>query len=316
VKQNLLLIGAGALGSRHLQSLAAGEDVASVTVVEPRQSGRDKAKACWAEIEGHPDKVLTFQTIDTLSSSYDGCIISTPSVGRLKVLERVIGLGVGTILCEKVLFQTVADLRTAAQLVDRANADVRVNHIYRYSDAMIELRERLAGSAVAIEVVVGGDGMGCNLIHYVDLLEYLACEPVVSMNVSIDRPLRPSKRGADFVEFCGEARGATVSGSSLHAVFREGPSPGPQIKISSATSTTVIDEQQGSIETDIPQFIATSFGAPRVSSLSFRILNDQRLRRCLLPTLGQSLAANRLMLTCFNRELCGEHHDELICPIT
>lgn len=315
MSQNILLVGAGALGSRHLQSLAGAADISAVTVVEPNFAARETAIERWNQISGSAGKSLQFADLDSLSTAFDAAVIATPSPGRLAVLDKVLALGVKRVLCEKVLFQTERDLDAAVPLTTQTRADVRVNHVYRYADAFMALHDLQLGTALRLTVRIGGDGMGCNLIHYLDLLEYLSGAPLSGLDVAIDPP-HASKRGPAYLEFCGQATAKTANGGTLELSYVEGPVAAPTITVQSAYGQIEIDEGSGAINGKLPGFVVDAFDAPRVSALTARILEDQRTGNCRLPTLFQSAPANRLMLTRFNQQIHGRHEPDLACPIT
>lgn len=315
MSQNVLLVGAGALGSRHLQSLAASAEFNTVTVLEPNPAARQTAEVRWTEVGDSANKVLTFTDFDNIAGPFDAAVIATPSIGRLDVLDRVLALGCRRVLCEKVLFQTERDLGAAVRLVQSRGADVRVNHVYRYADALIALKDIPVDGAMRLTVRIGGDGMGCNLIHYLDLLEYLSGEALVALDVALD-PVHASKRGPAFVEFCGSASAVTRNGSKLDLAYIPGTVSSPVISVERDYGTVILDEGTGAVKTTLAGFPVISFVAPRVSALTARILADQKAGQCHLPTLQQSAEANRLMLTRFNEHIHGRHDLDLVCPIT
>jgi predicted dehydrogenase len=315
MSQNILLVGAGALGSRHLQSLAGSADVAAVTVVEPHAAARETATGRWNEIAGSAGKILRFAELHSLSTEFDAAVVATPSFGRLAVLDTILKTGVTRILCEKVLFQTERDLDAAVSLAAQRGADVRVNHVYRYANAFMTLHDLQISYPLRLTVKIGGDGMGCNLIHYLDLLEYLSGATLVALDVSIDPP-HAAKRGPAYLEFCGRATAVTSNGAKLDLSYVEGAANAPLITVESATGRIEIDEGSGTLTGELTGFAVQAFNTPRVSALTGRILEDQRTGHCRLPTLAQSAPANRLMLARFNQQIHGRHAPDLACPIT
>ena len=314
MSQTILLVGAGALGSRHLQSLAALAECDAVTVIEPNLAARRTAEGRWAEMADSANKVLNFSALDEIAGPFDAAVIATPSPGRLDVLDKVLALGCRRVLCEKVLFQTERDLDAAVRLVQVRGADVRVNHVYRYVESFIALKDRPIRT-MRLTVRIGGDGMGCNLVHYLDLLEYLSGAAVATLDVALD-PVHASKRGPAFVEFCGRAHAVTRNGAELDLAYIPGTVTAPVITVERDDGTVTLDEGTGSMKTTLPGFPLLSFVEPRVSALTGRILSDQKAGQCRLPTLQQSVEANRLMLTRFNEHIHGRHDFDLVCPIT
>ena len=317
--ERILLIGAGALGSRHLQSLASAPWIGHVTVVEPSAEAAAVANTRWQDVPGHETKQLVFSTLDELASqgAFDAAVIATPSAGRLALLQRVLDLGVKRILCEKVLFQSVAELDRALELATAAGADVRVNHIYRYVDAFKAVRAISQDQRIDMTVDIDGDGMACNLIHYVDLFAYLAGGDIEGLEARVDQPVHASKRGNKYVEFTGTATARNTLGSTLRVTYHDRePARAPRIVIRGPFGEIVADEALGTVQAADAALAALAFEVPRVSGLTAPILVDQREGRCLLPSLAQSTPMNRQLLETFNRQLTGTHAADQLCPIT
>lgn len=319
MNESILLIGAGNLGSRHLQSLAAAPWIGRVTVVEPNTAAADVARTRWLDVPGHEGKTLDFRSLDELAQHgpFDAAVIATPSLGRLQILRAVLALGVKRILCEKVLFQSVAELDAAELEAGKAGADVRVNHIYRYAEALRALHEISSAKKIDMSVAIDGDGMACNLIHYIDLFAYLGGGEIAALNVAIDKPVHPSKRGGSYVEFTGHATAQDQLGSTLRVTYRQADTAKPPIiQVSGGFGQLSLDESTGEIAGSIPALTSRRFDAPRVSALTAVILEDQREGRCLLPTLSESARMNRPLLEAFNTALTGKHDLQQACPIT
>ncbi|MCW3151051.1 Gfo/Idh/MocA family oxidoreductase [Achromobacter spanius] len=319
MNESVLLIGAGNLGSRHLQSLADAPWINRVVVVEPSQVAADVARTRWQDVPNSHGKSLAFITLDNAlrHGPFDSAVIATPAPGRLDVLGAVLGLGIKRILCEKVLFQSEAELDEALEMVIEAGADVRVNHIYRYLDALVQLSKVTVGQTLSMSVDIDGDGMGCNLIHYVDLFAYLSGADVTALSAEIDLPVHESKRGGKFVEFTGNAVATDENGGQLRVTYHDkSPASAPRICVEGAFGRAIFDEATGSVVCDITALRDLSFSVPRVSALTASILMAQLDGRCLLPTLAQSAQMNRLMLRTFNQQLAGRHERDLACPIT
>lgn len=319
MNESILLIGAGNLGSRHLQSLADAPWIGRVVVVEPSQAAAEVARTRWHDVPNCQGKELIFAALDDVAQHgpFHAAVIATPAPGRLQVLRAVLGLGIKRVLCEKVLFQSEAELDDALTLAAEAGADIRVNHIYRYLDALCKLRALTVGQKVSMSVDIDGDGMGCNLIHYVDLFAYLSGSDVSELTAEIDKPVHESKRGGNFVEFTGKAVAADALGGQLRVAYHDkAPAAAPRICVEGEFGRVVFDEAAGTVASDLAPLQGLVFNVPRVSALTAPILAAQREGHCLLPTLEQSAAMNRLMLKTFNVQLTGRHARELACPIT
>ena len=114
------LIGAGQLGSRHLQGLAKSSIEFSIEVVEPFQKSREVAKQRYEEIETNPKvkSIDFFESIDQLSSKIEIVIIATNADVRSKIVkELLLKKSVKNLILEKVLFQTVEEYHDVEKLL-------------------------------------------------------------------------------------------------------------------------------------------------------------------------------------------------------
>ncbi len=315
--QHALLVGAGALGSRHLQSLAADAHIKHVDVIEPNEDAHCVALARWGEIAGSASKTLRFCKLGELKRTPDAAIIATPSKGRLAILEDVLGTGTKYVLCEKVLFQTEAELRAAVTIVAQAGADVRVNHVYRYAPPFDELGGRLIKHQINLDIMVGGPGMGSNLIHFLDLFGFLSRAEIAALSVELDRPLLASKRGPAYAEFTGSATARTTRGDRLSVRYgRDSVPSSPRMTIAIGAARIVIDEGAGTVLANDGELRTNRFTSPRVSSLTARILRKMVEGTCPLPRIHDSESANLMMLKELNVAIHGKHSPATVCPIT
>ena len=75
----ILIIGAGNLGSRHLQGLGKTKNKFNITVLDPNDSALAKAKLCYKEIlRSNPYQTVNFvNSLDLVRNSADLAIIAT-----------------------------------------------------------------------------------------------------------------------------------------------------------------------------------------------------------------------------------------------
>src|SRR5688500_4752859 len=106
----IALIGAGQLGSRHLQALALLGRPARVTVVDPVESSLAAAKERFEQVaKGDVEAVFT-RSFANLPKHVDGAVVATGADRRRKAIEDLLQQStVGVALLEKVLFQRVED---------------------------------------------------------------------------------------------------------------------------------------------------------------------------------------------------------------
>jgi predicted dehydrogenase len=315
ILRRVLVVGAGGIGSRHLQALAVSTAIGEVYAIEPRSEARDLASQRWEQSAALATRKLTFVTLDQIHFIPDAVILATPAMGRIDLLGRLLELGTKRILSEKVFAQRVVDIDRALELEASHGARIWLNQVYRYSPVFKAIRAVAAGASIRMDVKVGGDGMGCNLIHFLDLFEFVSADRIAELDVHVDLPVHASKRGGELVEFTGRAEARGGAGSQFVCAYQEGESHPPVITLSWGSSEVCVSEQDGSITGqvgDLPPY----FAAPRVSELSAQALVDCAAGQALMPRLSETASLNRLMLAAFNQALAGRHSDDLTCPVT
>ena len=108
----ILLIGAGQLGSRHLQGLAKIKIDANIFIVDPSSDSMNNAKIRLNEISDRNTRngYYFYPTITEVPKDIDLAIIATNSDVRKKVLVDLFkNKNVKSIILEKFLFQNELD---------------------------------------------------------------------------------------------------------------------------------------------------------------------------------------------------------------
>lgn len=207
----IAIIGAGQLGGRHLQGLARLTLPCEIEVVDPSPVSLDAARQRFAEIPPNPS-VLSVNyrlSVEALPSTLDYVIVATTADVRLSVLQALLaGRNVRAVLLEKVLFQRMGDYAVAEALLASRKVQGWVNCPRRTFPIYGLIRDFFVGEPLKyFQVMGGGWGLGCNSIHFIDLLGMLTGNlPTDISTADLDNVLVPSKR-KDFIEFTGSLRG-------------------------------------------------------------------------------------------------------------
>lgn len=172
----LLIIGAGQLGSRHLQALAQLNDKFSIYVLDPSKQSLDVAKQRYQEVAQETSPEVTYLTdMEMIAGlNVEVGIVATNAAVRLDIVKQLVEkLKVKYLVLEKVLFQSVAQLVEAERLLANAGVKTWVNCPRRQFRAYQELAKQYQrAQSVALEVTGSNWGLGCNAIHFIDLWNY------------------------------------------------------------------------------------------------------------------------------------------------
>lgn len=245
---HIAVVGAGQLGSRHLQGLARLTLPCEVTVVDPSPASLNVARERFAEmpINAAVRAVHYHSSVDALPSSLDYVVVATAADVRLPVLQSLLaGRDVRSVLLEKVLFQRLGDYEVAEALLNSRKVQAWVNCPRRAFPIYAAIREFFAGEPLRyFQVMGGGWGLGCNSIHFLDLLSMLSGHAVTHISTAgLDEALVPSKR-KNFIEFTGSLRGQ-CGDSHFEITSMADSSARLLLTLRSESRTCVVDEGSG-----------------------------------------------------------------------
>jgi hypothetical protein len=209
------IIGAGEIGSRHLQALALLDEPTRIIVVDPSPEGLQRAAARFAET-GSDHQVDYLADLAKVSEPIDVAIVATTSATRRAALEALVArTGVRFVVFEKVLFQQPADYDAVGTLLERHGIRAWVNCARRMWPTYRRFRERHGVLARAALWVHGAQwGLGCNGIHFVDLLAFLTGNDALRFDASLLEPEAAPAKRSGYLEFFGTLSGRTSTGEN------------------------------------------------------------------------------------------------------
>jgi predicted dehydrogenase len=328
VNLNYLLVGAGQLGTRHLQALVGhAHEPINIQVVDPFEASLAMARER-AEAVKNSDGYVELSYLSKLEHVFpkiDFSVIATNANCRLDVIERLLAKShVRYLLLEKVLFQSVDKLDQALDLIERVGTDAYVNCPRRMFPIYRELREHLKDAKRVILTVEGDDwGMACNAIHFIDLWAFLSgCTDYEVDASALDSSILDSKREG-YKEVTGILRGH-AAGHAFHLTSRAWKAGDKEpLKVRIETEQLVIDvlESKGIcriVDVAVNSEREQSFSAPYQSQLTHLVaVSLLQHGQCELTPFKESAALHKpllkALLAFFNE------YDDVVrdhCPIT
>lgn len=319
----IAVIGAGQLGSRHLQGLSLVTVQCAFYLVDPSREALDVARERLAEmpLNDNIKDVICLSEIAELPEQIDLVILATTSNVRFMLLERLLAhCEVKNIILEKVLFQREVEYEQAGRLLEAhgvkawVNCPRRMFEFYRYVRKYFNDNNRLQYMQV-----YGGDwGLGCNGIHFADLFSFLTGKVVDEYDASqLDSNSYPGKRSA-FVEFGGTLIGRTGNLQlSLTAV--NGSSSRHLIMLRSEKRSCFIDEQAGQawFMDEQDGWSNVSFNAPYQSQMTGDVaMSILQTGKCNLPDYATSAAIHLPFIHILRQHIAKTDPNLSACPIT
>ena len=317
------LIGAGNIGSRHLQGLARLEIGCEIWVVEPSENASALAHHRFLEIAPTNHFSLKFiKSITALPKQLDLVIVATSADVRYSILEELLGyVDVRYLILEKVLFQEIKHHYLADKILEGLSERTWINCSQRYYPFFIDIKERFGNSRCGCLDVYGSNwGLACNAVHNVDLATYFWGSSL-SHKLAIEPYLKDAKRQG-FKEFYGQittdifdrgvVRQTCVDIGSFPLTYRF---VHPDIEMTWCIETAEYTERSASTLWR-PQ--SRRLYAPFQSDLTTKIVQEILTGgNCMLPRYKENSHIHRGILEQFIVELANmgvEYSDH--CPIT
>ncbi len=226
--RTIAIIGAGNIGSRHLQAFGQAKQSLQIILIDPSQASLDTCRSRWEEVGSlnKEVKVLFQKDYTSLPSEVDFGVISTNSEHRLNALKNLLqAVNCKNILLEKFLFSAQDEYAQAATLIEKSKANVYVNVVRRTFESYQWIFEKLKSSSGIVNMHVVGNnwGMCSNSIHFIDLFCYLANDSLNSCEFknSDETTILQSKREG-YIELLGTLSATSVKGSKLSIACNEG----------------------------------------------------------------------------------------------
>jgi len=210
------VVGAGGIGSRHLQALVHLGPKARVIAVDPSIAALGTARTRVDEVVSTDRAAVEFAgSLRSLPEELDVVVIATGAAVRRQVVENLLAQHrVGALVLEKFLFQRAVDHTEVGDLLSRSGTSAWVNTARRAWPCYRALAHRFGPGPVSVQVdAPGGLAIGTSAIHFADLLVFLGREP--DMEAATSGLQHAESRHAGVVELTGTLRATTPSGSSL-----------------------------------------------------------------------------------------------------
>ena len=243
--KHIVIVGAGQIGSRHLQGIAKSEFPKKFTLVDPNLSTLEIAKNRFYEVvpKGEID-INAVQTLQEVSGEVDLGVICTPANIRAAIIKEFLELyNPKGLVLEKVLFQKLSEYDEIDQLLKSRDIPTWVNCARRLMPIYQELQPKFITAAKVNMHVSGNDlGLGCNGVHFLDLFAFLTGGPIEKLtNFALDPICVESKREG-FKEFTGAVLGTSANHDSVTISSSKGLGEGCQISITSENERWVVSE--------------------------------------------------------------------------
>ncbi len=305
MNKQILLIGAGQLGSRHLQGLLKQTvKILTIYVLDPSPESQKVAKLRAEEIV-HPHAIHYMIGWEKLPYYFDIAIIATNANIREEiVIQLLTNHQIRYLIHEKVLFQNLEAFKIIGDLIEKKKVSTWVNHPRRLFDSYIKLKQKLNVDSAKVYQISGGNwGLGCNGLHFIDLILFLSGSILLSLDAEwIDAEVLESKRKG-FVEFTGTIKGRLQDGSIFFITSLHGQPSAITLTVFDANDRYFVQEggtpkiYNMTVDHEF-KLEENSFTIEYQSSLTTTVI-DQLLKTgiCGLPTFMEATSPHKLFIS-------------------
>lgn len=215
---NIVVIGAGQLGSRHIQSIKSTHHQCKLYVVDSVRESLEKTKTIYesTQVDSLIQEVFYCEKSNSLPEVIDLLLISTGSRPRAAIFKDIAShYQIKNVVFEKVLFQKESDYQEVDTILKDKGINAWVNCPRRMYEGYKALQPLFKGKTVNMTVNGGLWGMGCNSIHFLDVYSFLTGSTEYSLSTDgVDHDIIDSKR-AGYKEFTGTLTAYFANGGTV-----------------------------------------------------------------------------------------------------
>ena len=312
--KNIAIIGVGALGKRHLQSMMELQGQYHIYAVEIN-------KDIFPILNKEFPNVKFITSVEELPIELEMVVISTNSNVRRLLFEQLVNHSiVKNIIFEKVLFQKEEDYYFVQEKLNELDINAWVNCSRREWDSYKLLEEELRNyNELHISVIGGQWGLGCNCIHILDLIEYLSGNEIETLDMGkLENKLIESKRKG-FYEFFGTIIGSAGRCKNYNITCIDSSLPFC-VEITTEKSRYIIDEVNNMFVSDEEsnwKWKRHEFKPVYQSQMTARLINSiMGEGTCNLPDYESSMKLHLKYILPLIDFFKSNGMGEDLCPIT
>ena len=294
----ILLLGAGQIGSRHFEGLLKVKSNLEITVIDPQLKLLDelKLKLKTEKVKNLSNKSFFWQTGLQIKKKYDIAIIATSSKNRSELIYEISNQSkINFWVIEKVLAQSLGQMSIIKSSTSNA-LGAYVNTPRRIMPWYQEIKKNFYNNGPLHFLKLGGNwGLACNAIHYIDLIYWFTNENLISVSTNnLNNKWFKSKREGYF-EINGKLEMVFSKGSRLELIDNSSRKNNSQIRISNQNETWYINEDSGKAYSNTNKVLKGKIIYQ--SDMTDGIINDiLETKKSNLTSLDESISQHQVFL--------------------
>jgi hypothetical protein len=284
---NILIAGAGQLGSRYLQGLSKFIDLLDIFVFDISDDSLNTARLRWEMCNNNFHQVHYIKEYSKLPQSIDLAIVSSTSNVRVEIIKEIVTYShVEYWILEKILATSVADLNEIKSLTKTSlnawvNTPMHAWPLYKYLTSKYPSPKNISAKFLNF------NGLACNCIHYIDFVSRWVNSEVEVVDLTGVKERWISSKRNGFFEIEGKIFIIFKDGTKLEMSSKE-QNKDYFVEIFVEGETWHVNETEGYAKSSFGNeiFEKTLFQSELTSIFLDQILN---IGNCDLPTLEQSI---------------------------
>lgn len=245
---NLLVIGAGQLGSRHLQSLLKSTEEINIYVIDPSQNSLDISRERALEIDYNSEtkKVYYQKDFDGIPLEIEMAVIATTAQHRTAVVKSLLSITkCRFLILEKVLFQNEDDFEQMKIAIEKNGVQAWVNCPRRQFPFYNDIKKYFSKGDKVLFSFDGGEwGLACNSVHMLDIVSFLSGDVDYEVDTKYLTGVLDSKRDG-IKELKGRLVATQKNGTEVHLISDPAFTHSPLIRLVSENISAIISETEG-----------------------------------------------------------------------
>ena len=317
---NVLLIGAGNVGSRHLQGILKSDYNINLHIVEINSQSIKISKKRILEVKIKNKKIFFHKNLNFKKKVFDLSIIATNAYGRLTIIKNMLKLKkIKNCIIEKIAFQSLKDYKKSIELFKINRVNTWVNCARNYHPIYNLIKKNIYKQKKILMHIKGNSwNMASNSIHFIELFNYIAPRNI-NENYSISKNnivLKSKKIG--YLEIKGVFKIFNDFGDSLILEDSDNYKKYDlQIKIKNLSNKFLINETTNVMASNILKKKLYNFRELKQSNLSKKYFDSlMKNTKILLPTLSESLDSHKSLFKLISESMKLKKNNSKNFPIT
>ena len=317
--KNIVIVGCGNIGSRHIQALSKLTFNITLHLVEPSLESRNLTKSRLEEISlDNIDDLIWHNSVEESIPQSDLVIIATQSIGRADLIKNLLEKGHSRFLIEKIVCQSTEEYTTLDSKFQEFGAKGWINTNRRYMKPYRQLKDSIKNESFYMYVLAGNVGLGSNAYHFIDLFSWFSNDENVSINGDLDKKILFSKRGNNLLEFSGKLTCKNKKSSLMISFLSSIDTPVILGFVNNENHIIINETEKKIIPIHGNLSLSDDFEMANVSNSTTQIVNSILTQdKCDLPKLKFASNAHKELFDIFNNHilLCTGNKNK-ICPIS